>query len=260
MSPSLCLSLSLSLSLTHTLEWISFTPHTLLSLSRSCVYRNNVHAPIIWSRGRRSVRGIFRLTDFHLQSSDVTFVWGNEIALQQTVGYIMLSSVHTSCSLSSLRLPPLLYQWLFPLTLFIRASRHKKRNHLPGSIKSLPGSCDARRELQRQKPRPCWCRGDVIKWQGLLSRPLLWQAVLSGEGGPDSRVLPHQDTERALKRAHFCDTLRPFASSLPRCFHLVNQRSVSLLCPSILSSHFLKGCLQGLQSLSMISLRLYFQM
>lgn len=36
------------------------------------------------------MRGIFCLADFHLQSGDVTFVCGNEIARQQTVGYIIL--------------------------------------------------------------------------------------------------------------------------------------------------------------------------
>lgn len=99
----------------HTHKRISFTSHILLFFpSRSCVYRNNVHAPIISRRGRQSVRGISRLTDFHLQSGDVTFVWGNEIALQQTVGYIIPSQAHI--------LPPPpstpLYQRLF-LTLFI---------------------------------------------------------------------------------------------------------------------------------------------
>lgn len=85
-----------SLSHTHThLNEFHLLPTHLLFLSRSCVYRNNVHAPIISRRGRQSVRGIFRLTDFHLQSGNVTFVWGNEIALQQTVGYIIPSRAHT---------------------------------------------------------------------------------------------------------------------------------------------------------------------
>lgn len=88
---------------THTLEWISFTTHTLAFFfflkSILCLYRNNMHAPIISRRGCQSVRGIFRLTDFHLQSGDVTFVLGNEIAVQQTVGYIIPSSVHILLSL-----------------------------------------------------------------------------------------------------------------------------------------------------------------
>lgn len=92
---------------THTRMDFIYYPHTAFFSSRSCVYRNNVHAPIISRRGRRSVRGIFRLTDFHLQSGDVTFVWGNEIALQQTVGYIIPSRAHILFSLSFFLLPPL---------------------------------------------------------------------------------------------------------------------------------------------------------
>lgn len=38
---------------------------------------------------RQSVRLRFCLADFHLQSGDVTFVCGNEIARQQTAGYII---------------------------------------------------------------------------------------------------------------------------------------------------------------------------
>lgn len=49
-----------------------------------------IHAQPLSERGeRQSVRGIFCLADFHLQSGDVTFVCGNEIARQQTVGYII---------------------------------------------------------------------------------------------------------------------------------------------------------------------------
>lgn len=56
------------------------------------------------------MRGIFCLADFHLQSGDVTFVCGNEIARQQTEGYIILL-------LSFLF--AIFYMWLFFLTLFI---------------------------------------------------------------------------------------------------------------------------------------------
>lgn len=50
-----------------------------------------IRAQLLSERGeRQSVRGIFCLADFHLQSGNVTFVCGNEIARQQTVGYIIL--------------------------------------------------------------------------------------------------------------------------------------------------------------------------
>lgn len=122
---------------THILEWISFTTHTQPFLSRSCVYRNNVHAPIISRRGRQSVRGIFRLTDFHLQSGDVTFVWGNEIALQQTVGYIIPSQAHI-----------LLSFFFSPLSaafshIVHQPLRHKKAR-LPGSISHFQGVVERR--------------------------------------------------------------------------------------------------------------------
>lgn len=68
------------------------------------------------------MRGIFRLTDFHLQSGDVTFVWGNEIALQQTVGYIIPSQAHILLPFFFFFF---LYQWLF-LTLFISPRDTKK--------------------------------------------------------------------------------------------------------------------------------------
>lgn len=49
-----------------------------------------IRVQLLSERGeRQSVRGIFCLADFHLQSGDVTFVCGNEIARQQTLGYII---------------------------------------------------------------------------------------------------------------------------------------------------------------------------
>lgn len=69
------------------------------------------------------MRGIFRLTDFHLQSGDVTFVCGNEIALQQTVGYIIPSWALILLFLFFFF--SFLYQRLF-LTLFISPRDTKK--------------------------------------------------------------------------------------------------------------------------------------
>lgn len=51
--------------------------------------------PLSGEGARQSVRGIFCLTGFHLQSGDVTFVWGNEIAPQQdNRGYIIPGRPH----------------------------------------------------------------------------------------------------------------------------------------------------------------------
>ena len=80
-----------------TLEWKSFTTHTLRFFFFFFCGTNaergggGGRAQPLSERGeRRSVRGIFCLADFHLQSGDVTFVCGNEIAWQQTVDYIIL--------------------------------------------------------------------------------------------------------------------------------------------------------------------------
>ncbi len=124
----------------HTRTWVNFIyyPHTALFSSRSCVYWNNVHVPIIPRRGHQSVRGIFRLTDFHLQSGNVTFVWGNEIALQQTVGYIILSRVHILLPFSFF--PPLSAAF----SHIVHQPPGHKKARLPGSISHFQGVVEQR--------------------------------------------------------------------------------------------------------------------
>lgn len=77
------------------------------------------------------MRGIFCLADFHLQSGDVTFVCGNEIARQQTLGYIIplpsLFSLPLSVAFSHIVHQPL------------RQTKKKKKACLPGSISHIQG-------------------------------------------------------------------------------------------------------------------------
>lgn len=110
------------------------------------------------------MRGIFCLADFHLQSADVTFVCGNEIAQQQTVGYIIPL-------LGLFLFAAFLYQWLLPHIVH-QPLRHKKK---PVSQDQLVTSRDlwsGGKDARGQKTQPCPRRGEAMKCHGLPTRPL----------------------------------------------------------------------------------------
>lgn len=111
---------------------------------------------------RQSVRGIFCLADFHLQSGDVTFVCGNEIAQQQTVSYIIPL---LGCFFD------FLYQWLLPHIVH-QPLRHKKAC-LPGSISHVQGLVERGKDAREQKTQPCPHCGEAMKCHGLPTRPLM---------------------------------------------------------------------------------------
>lgn len=159
------------------LNGFSFTTHALAVLGFFlCVNLRNVEkkeeiirAQPLSERGeRQSVRGIFCLADFHLQSGDVTFVCGNEIPRQQTLGYIIpLLGFFFISFISG-----------FSLTLFISPWDIKKKEKacLPGSISHVQGLVERGKDARGQKTQPCPRCGEAMKCHGLPTRPLTWQA------------------------------------------------------------------------------------
>ena len=179
--------------------------HLFFFLSRSCVYRNNVHAPIISRRGRQSVRGIFRLTDFHLQSGDVTFVWGNEIALQQTVGYIIPSRAHILLSFFFS-----LYQRLF-LTLFISPRDTKKPVSQDQLVTSRELWSGEGAEETKATAMLASRRGDKVTWSSfqainVTSSPCPGKVDLTAEWCP-ARTRRGLSKEQSLPLTHFLSLL-----------------------------------------------------
>lgn len=181
-------------------------------LSRSCVYRNSVHAPIISRRGRQSVRGIFRLTDFHLQSGDVTFVWGNEIALQQTVGYIILSPPHILLSSSP---PP--SSSPFISGFFSHCSSARETQKKPVSQDQLVTSRElwsgeGAEETKATAMLASW-RGDKVTWSSfqainVTSSPCPGKVELTAEWCP-ARTGRERESSQKSSGSLWCDTL-PF--------------------------------------------------
>lgn len=115
-------------------------------LGRSGISRSGVHAPIISGRSSRSVRSISRLTAFHFQSSSVTFVCGRQIAGTQTAGCI----THSPDSYSP--------SFICRVSSSVHQPMRHQQDRLTGSISLL-----REKERRRQKPRPRWCCGEVIK-------------------------------------------------------------------------------------------------